>query len=109
MCRTINYTVLDKNLEDLVPVWASLVEELIPEIQDDYRATEDPDDDTPGMLLTIGTNDEASSWSYQTGDNSFTGGAYGFPHWALLYLARDSNPSELARDAQSQIADLIYQ
>lgn len=91
--------------------WRLLVERLIPDIGDDYRATDDPDDDVPGMCLTIGftpeTRDKDFSWSYQTGDNSFTGGAYGHPHWAVVYLYRDSKPEDIAGEIADQLAELL--
>jgi hypothetical protein len=73
-------------------------------IGDDYRASDDPDDETPGMSVTIGASVDGS-WSYQTGDNSFTGGAYGHRHWAVVSLYRRSNSRELAREAREQIAE----
>ena len=102
---------IESQLEELTPQWRKLVESLIPEIADDYRATDDPDDDVPGMCLTIGftpeTLEEDASWSYQTGDNSYSGGAYHHPHWAVIYLYRDSSAEELASEAAEQIAELI--
>ncbi len=85
----------------------ALITALIPEIQDDYRASDDPDDDQPGMMVTVATNDDVSEWSYQTGDNSYTGGAYGLPHWAIVYLYRDADPVECANDVARQWAELI--
>jgi len=72
------HTELDSKLDALIPEWAALLRELIPEIADEYRATDDPEDSEPGMCVTIGTNDELDSWGYQTGDNSYSGGACGF-------------------------------
>jgi hypothetical protein len=73
-------------------------------IGDDYRASDDSDDDTPSMCVTIGANAEGE-WNYQTGDNSFTGGAYGFPVWAVVTLTRRCNSRELARDVRDQLAE----
>jgi len=75
-------------------------------IGDDYRASEDPDDSTPAICVTIGAN-EQGEWSYQTGDNSYTGGAYGFPHWAVVTLTRRANSRELAKEVQNQLSDLM--
>ena len=108
-------TTIDKQIDSLIPQWTRLLKELKKEIADDYRASDDPDDDKPGMCVTIGftpADDETEkdcSWSYQTGDNSFTGGAYGHPHWGVIYLYRRSNSRELAKDAADQIADLCFQ
>ena len=93
---------------DLEPQWSELLKQLVQDIADDYRASDDPEDDQPGMQVTFGTNDEMSSWSYQTGDNSYTGGAYSFPHWAVISLYRDSDPAELAHDAIDQIGHCLF-
>lgn len=89
---------------------ARLLVALKPDIGDDYRASED--DDIPGMCVTIGAtpqDDGTLSWSYQTGDNSYTGGAYGHPYWGVIYLYRRSNSRALAHDAVEEIADGIAQ
>lgn len=103
----------DEQIQEMVPQWTNLIARLIPDIGDDYRATDDPDDDEPGMCLTIGftpeTEDRDASWSYQTGDNSFTGGAYSHPHWAVVYLSRDSVPADVAEDAADQISEACAQ
>lgn len=77
------------------------------DIRDEYR-TEYQEDDIPTMQVTIGA-DKTGSWSYQTGDNSFTGGAYGYPHWGIVYLQRRSNCTELARDVIGQIDELQWE
>lgn len=58
-------------------------------------------------MSTAESEDRDASWGYQTGDNSFTGGAYSHPHWAVIYLYRDSSAEELASEAAEQIAELI--
>ena len=75
---------------------------LKPDICDDYRAHED--DDKPGMCVTIATND-FTSWNYQTGDNSYTGGAYGLKHWAVISLYRNSNCATLAEEIINELWD----
>lgn len=82
----------------IVNQWAALLRALKADIADDYRCTDDPDDKTPGMLVTFGLSPDGT-WSYQTGDNSFTGGAYGHRYWGLAYLNRRSNSKELAQSA----------
>lgn len=102
---------LDAQLDGLIPIWTQLVAELIPDICDDYRASDDPHDDTPGMELTVGFTpaDEytPASWHYQTGDNSYSGGAYFHPHWGVVSLYRDSVPLEVAEEIASQIGELV--
>lgn len=91
----------------------SLLIELKSQIGDDYRGSsyESPgsgEDGPPSMDVTIGWTPEDGDWSYQTGDNSYTGGAYGYPYWAVIELDRRSNSTELAREIQSQLADQWY-
>lgn len=104
---------LDKQLDEMLPQWEELVKALIPQIADDYRASNDPEDTEPGMCLTVGftpaTIEKEASWSYQTGDNSYTGGAYGHPHWGVVSLYRDSDPAEVAADIADQIGELASQ
>lgn len=76
------------------------------DICDDYRASNDSEDNTPGMQVTVST-DDMQSWNYQTGDNSFTGGCYGDNHWSVIYLYRRSNCKELAKDAVNELADAV--
>lgn len=91
---------------------ASLFRALKPEIGDEYRAFEMTDDEAadclPSMCVTIGWTPEDGSWSYQTGDNSYTGGAYGHPHWAVVALERRTNSRALAREVREQLMDLAY-
>jgi hypothetical protein len=55
------------------------------------------------MQLTIGADSEG--WSYQTGDNSFSGGAYGYATWGLGYIQRDSDPAQVANDILRDLED----
>lgn len=88
----------------IVNQWAALLRLLKRDIADDYRCTDDPEDTTPGMLVTFGLS-ETGEWSYQTGDNSYTGGAYGLPYWGLAYLFRRSNCKRLAEGAFAEAYD----
>ena len=67
---------------------------------DDYREDQDS---LPSIDLTIGFNPEDGSWGYQTGDNSYTGGAYGFPVWAVTSVYRRNDSRAVARDLINQI------
>lgn len=83
------------NIEEFRADMVRLVTALIPDIQDDYRAYDDNEDDSePSMQLTIGA--DAIGWAYQTGDNSCTGGAYGFADWSSVAIYRDSDPESVA-------------
>lgn len=57
--------------------------------------------------VTIGYCPRKKEWDYQTGDNSYTGGAYGFHHWAVGSIYPATNCKSLASDLIDQIADLI--
>lgn len=81
----------------------SLIRAVKADISDEYRVTDDPDDDTPGICLTVGCNVETGEWSYQTGDNSYTGGAYGYADWAVVGVYRDSDCRAIAREIRQQL------
>jgi hypothetical protein len=83
---------------------AELVRIIKRHIGDDYRAFEN--DDTPGTQLTVAC-DEEGNWDYQTGDNSYSGAAYHYPHWAVVGVYQRSNSKEVARDIQNQLAELL--
>lgn len=91
-------------ITDLYP----LIRAVKADIQDDYRASCAPEDDAPGIQLTIGASPDGS-WSYQTGDNQFMGGAYFYPHWAVVGVYRASNCRELARDIREQLEEAFAQ
>lgn len=82
----------------------SLLVSLKADIGDDFRAHED--DDKPGIQVTIATTD-GNSWSYQTGDTQFMGSAYHYAHWSTVYLYRDSNCRELAREAVEELRGMV--
>lgn len=94
--------ITNRKEQIIVNQWAALLRLLKRDIGDDYRAYEDSE--TPGMLVTFGL-DADGNWSYQTGDNSYMGGAYGYAHWGLAYLDRRSNCKELAQAAFNDAAE----
>lgn len=76
-------------------------------------STVDPDnfegedeDDIAYNDLTVGMND-SGEWSFQTGDNSFTGGAYGYAHWAVTSVFEDSDPEAVYQEIVEQLEDLL--
>jgi len=99
-----NFSTMKTKKFELPPVEeiTALLVDLQKTIGDEYRASEE--DEEPSMLVTIGAN-ESGGWNYQTGDNSFTGGAYGLPFWGVVSLYRDSDCAELAKDSLDQIAE----
>ena len=78
-----------------------LVKAIKKDISDEFRAYDA--DDTPGILLTIGYCPEKAEWRYQTGDNSYFGGAYLCPYWGVAGVYRRSNSREIAADIIEQI------
>lgn len=106
-----NGSFCEQEIDRLVPQWTRLFKALKQDIANDYRCSDDPDDTTPGMTVTIGftpsTEESSCSWHYQAGDNSFSGGAYGHAHWAVISLYRRSNSRELAKQAADEIAESV--
>ena len=80
----------------------ALVRAIKKTIDNDCRAYDE--DDTPAILITIGA-DKDGNWGFQTGDNSFTGGAYGFPFWGIAAIYRNSNCHEIARSLIDQVKE----
>lgn len=70
-------------------------------IGDDCRASEE--DTLPSIQLTVGADEKG--WDYQSGDNSYSGGAYFYRYWGVVSVYRRSNSRELARDILDQIKD----
>lgn len=89
----------------MVSDFLDILEALKPTIEDDFRAWEDDEDGDPSILVTFGS--DGNEWSFQTGDNSYSGGAYFYPHWGVVALYRDSDCFSLALDAYDQIMDAL--
>lgn len=75
---------------------------------------DDYDGDTePYIDITIGCTfdfeEGAIGWNYQTGDNSFTGGAYGHPEWFTTSLLSRSNCKDLAKDLIDEVEGRIHE
>lgn len=112
MSENVKVDVSEREYRRLEKQVTLLLKSLKQDIGDEYRATDDPDDNTPGMQVTIGAtpqSDGVLSWAYQTGDNSYSGGAYSHHNWGVIYLYRRSNCAELAKQAVEEIAESISQ
>lgn len=84
-----------------------LVSRLVGEIDEDYRSSiQEPDDETPMMDVTIAC-DSNLDWTWQTGDNSYSGSIYSYPHWAVVYLSRDDDPESVVTDIIDQLGELL--
>ena len=75
-------------------------------IDDDSRASDDPEDDMPGMQVTIATND-GQEYVYQSGDNSYSGACYHCHYWSVIYLYPGSDCKELAMEAVSELFESV--
>lgn len=87
---------------------AALIKHLKKHIRDEYRAEGEEDSNVPSMQVTIGIDPSDGSWSYQTGDNSYTGGAYGYRYWGVTSITRRSNSREVARYLINDAAEQVY-
>ena len=68
------------------------------------------EDGTPCLDMTLGTDKKLSDWGIQSGDNSFTGNAYGFPLWGVgtLTMCEDWKNKEAVENHVRELAfDLI--
>jgi hypothetical protein len=73
-------------------------------IGDEYRAFDG--DEVPGIQVTLGCDlDHRDQWALQTGDNSYTGSAYGFAYWGVSGLYRRTNCRELAKELIDQVVE----
>jgi hypothetical protein len=59
------------------------------------------------ITMTVGFSPDSGQWDYQSGDNSFSGGAYFHPIWGVVDVYKNSNCRELAKDIINQIKDQI--
>ena len=70
-------------------------------------------DPTPYVDVTIGCTFNFAegwiSWNFQTGDNSFTGGAYGHLEWFNTSLLTRSNCKTAANELIDEIAGRIHE
>lgn len=82
---------------------ARLVRAIKRDISDEYRAFED--DEIPGIQLTVGCDPETGGWSYQTGDNSYSGPAYFYHYWGVAGIYRRSNSRKVAKQIIDEIAE----
>jgi len=96
------WTVEQVDRNRLIREVAELLDRLRPTIDDGFRA--DPEDEEPGIQVTIATSD-GESWVYQTGDNSFMGDCYGHRHWGVMSLYRDSDTHEVASDGVAMMLE----
>jgi hypothetical protein len=93
------------NETEVIAEWARLLTSLKADIDPAGPFADGDGEDIPALDVTFGVtvcDDGNLSWGYQTGDNSFTGGAYGHPYWGVVYLTRDADVMEIARAAMEE-------
>ena len=85
--------------------WYTLRQEVL-----EFGPSTDP---TPYVDVTIGCTFNFAegwiSWNFQTGDNSFTGGAYGHPEWFNTSILSRSNCKDLAKGLIEEIEGRIHE
>lgn len=96
------------NIKTLRQEFTEFFKSLKPSIGSD-TLIETGDGPKPGLEITIGydLSDGEIAWNYQTGDNSYTGGAYSFRHWAVVTLMRRSNCADLAKEVCDEICNTL--
>jgi len=65
--------------------------------------------DAPTIGLTVAVSADGAEWNYQTGDNSFSGAAYGLPHWAVVEVGAYADDDDVISDVFEQWDDLLSQ
>jgi hypothetical protein len=86
---------MEKKVEEILELY----------LPDSYPSQEDLDN--PETLQMTFASDDLETFTFQSGDNSFSGACYGLKHWGVVELAWDSDCKELAIDAVAQIADAV--
>lgn len=60
-----------------------------------------------GLDITVAINEAGDLWNYQTGDNSYTGGCYGLPIWAVTTITVDSDVRDVCDEIFYQLEDAL--
>jgi len=85
--------------------------ELIESLKSEIEINDDNEIDDPSELnsmdITISINKDCTSWSYQTGDNSFTGSCYGDPYWGVTSFTKDCCAADIAEYLIDDLAEQI--
>lgn len=99
----------DKIHDEFITDLAKELDALKTEIDDDMI---DEGDDVPSIQVTLAASKsdfvETREIGLQTGDNSYTGTAYGYQHWAVGWVYRDSDTKELAKTLVNDLYDLMH-
>lgn len=68
---------------------------------------DDCESESTSLDITISINKDATTWSYQTGDNSFVGSCYGDPYWGVTSFTKICDPSSIADYLLDDLANQI--
>ncbi len=98
-----------KKDQDWKQLRADFSDDETPHIQVTIGCTFDYDKGEVPCQFTISKKSLGLRWNYQTGDNSYTGGAYGHPEWFIVYLTSRTNCSNEAKDIISEIEGRIHE
>lgn len=99
----------DQFKERILPEVIELIEHCKKFIGEEYRSvSQDVDDNTPMMDITISCDDSLEEWTYQTGDNSYTGSCYHYPYWGVTSIDRESNSKEIAEYLIDDMLENMY-
>ena len=63
------------------------------------------DDETPGILLTVGWDPDNGNWDWQSGNNTYHGNAYGFPIWAVVDVRADTDTRDVVENILLQLEE----
>ena len=96
---------------DVIADIAQLAQSLHDEyMEDDEIVAAANDENGEGvMLLTIGAgvSDDDVDWSWQSGDNSYTGGAYSYPNWGVVWFSPEMTGKEYAKEIVDDLVNSL--
>ena len=59
--------------------------------------------------LTIGFDGLTKTYGFQIGDNSYSGGAYGYPYWAVVMITNNLSNRDIVDCIVNQFHDIMNQ
>ena len=98
---------MEINTQDFEDRLSAELSRIQKDISPEFRAYED--DDEPGIQVTLACDDSGNEYALQTGDNSYTGAAYSFPHWAVSAVYADTDCAHLSGYLIDQLNELLAQ
>lgn len=99
------------NIDELKTEVATLCRYVYQELEPCDCADECQCDAINEIQVTIACDDGLTEWTYQTGDNSYTGSCYHYPHWGVGYVSKWTEGSfdELANEIVEEMLDSAAQ